>query len=327
MDGIQNMRNAFTEPSANNYLFKAFNYDNNLPLDALPLYAEKIWGVIKNHKDLNLPSQKVMVSNLRCSQIKMDALELIQTDLSQLKALGNKDINHTFGDDGKALLMKALGYFEENAKDYAKEVFVEKLADLKKTILNELFQLYETQIHHLKKTVYANFSKKLDKLQLEKGKIDQVIKTLKQDKAEAMIYAQSIIYKSVVLDNEWDKEVATEEIKETLENQEKGYIEKLVTLFIKFKESQIKKILTKNVNLLFDNLNENFWQKVAEIFKENMESSETEILEIFKQSFEMNETVAEGYLKLICDEVYGALEYEISAKTSDLNHYLMKKYL
>ncbi len=321
------MRNTFTLPEYQNYLFKKFNYDNNLPVDALPLFAEKIWGVIKNHKDLNLPSQKVMVSNLRCSQIKMDALDLIKNDLLQLKFNVVKEINHNFGEEGKALLMKALDYFEQNAKDYAKEVFVEKLADLKKSVFNDLFQLYEIQIHNLKKKLYADFSKKLDKLQLEKGKIDQVIDILKKDKGEAILFAESVLYKSVILENEWNMAVPMEEIKETLENQEKGYIEKLITLFIKFKESQIKKILTKNVNGLFDNLDDNFWKKVRETFKEEMESSEKEILTILKGSFELNETMAEGYLKLICDEVYGSLEYEISNKTSDLNHYLLKRSL
>jgi len=127
------------------------------------------------------------------------------------------------------------------------------------------------------------------------------------------------------LENEWSMEVPLDEIKETLDNQEKGYIEKLVTLFIKYKESQIKKILTKNINSLFDTLEPNFWNKVREVFKENMQSSETEILSILKQSFEMSENVAETYLKLISDEVFGSLEYEISSKTSDLNHYLNKR--
>jgi len=319
------MRNSFTLPEAQNYMFKDFNYEVNLPVDGLPLYAEKIWGVIKNHKDLNLPSQKVMVSNLRCSQIKMDALELIKEDLLLLRNKTVKEINHKFGDEGRAILDKALEYFEENARDYSKEVFVEKKNDLKKAVLSDLLQLYENQIHNLKKILFAEFTKKLDKLQLANGKIDQVINTLKSNKAEAIQFAESILYKSVVLENEWSMEVPLDEIKETLDNQEKGYIEKLVTLFIKYKESQIKKILTKNINSLFDTLEPNFWNKVREVFKENMQSSETEILSILKQSFEMSENVAETYLKLISDEVFGSLEYEISSKTSDLNHYLNKR--
>lgn len=319
------MRNAFTLPESSNYLFQKFDYEQNLPVDALPLYAEKIWGVIKNHKDLNLPSQKVMVSNLRCSQIKIDALELIKFDLLNLKTKVNKEINHSFGEEGKTYLLKALDYFEQSARDYSKEVFEEKFQDLKKSILNDLFQIHEIQVHNLKKYLYAEFSKKLDKLQLEKGKIDFVINTLKSDKAETLHFAQSVLYKSVVLENEWNLESPMEEIKATLENQEKGYIEKLVTLFIKFKESQIKKVFTKHINGLFDNLNEEFWVKVREIFKDNMEASEKEVMVILKSSFEMSESSAESYVKLISDEVYGCLEYEISSKATDLNYYLLKK--
>ena len=325
LEGIQNMRNCFTLPEAQNFMFKEFNYDSNLPVDGMPLYAEKIWGVIKNHKDLNLPSQKVMVSNLRCSQIKMDAIELIKEDLVQLKSRTLKEINHEFGPQGRKILDKALEYFDENARDYSKEVFLEKKQDLKKSVLGDLMQIYEVQIHNLKKQLFAEFTKKLDKLNLEKGNINEVIKVLKEDKGAALNFAESVLYKSVVLEKEWSMEETMDEIRETLDNQEKGYIEKLLTLFIKYKESQIKKVLTKHVNSLFDLLEPTFWSKVREVFKENMENSEKEILVILKGSFEMKENVAEDYLKLIADEVYGSLEYELSSKTSDLNHYLNKR--
>lgn len=320
------MKNALTNRESSDFFFKSFNYDMNLPIDAFPLYAEKIWGVIKNHKDLNLPSQKVMVSNLRCSQIKLDALELIKGDFVQLKAKVSKEINHNFGEEGKNILDRAMSYFIENAKDYSKEVFQEKSEELHKHILNELFLLYDIQIQNLKKTLYSEFSKKLDKIQMEKGKVDQVIATLKADKAEALHFAQSVIYKSVVVEHEWTID-PMEEIKQTLENQEKGYIEKLVTLFVKMKESQIKKSLTLRVNNLFDMLDDQFWVKVRQGLKENMENSEKDVLGILKGSFEMNESLAENYMKLIADEVYASLEYEIAAKASDLTYFLFKKLL
>lgn len=306
-------------------MFRDFNYDNNLPIDGLPLYAEKIWGVIRNHKDLNLPSQKVMVSNLRCSQIKMDAIDLIREDLAQLRSRTLKDIHHSFGSEGHTVLHKAVGFFEENAHDYSKEVFQDKGLELKKHVLNELFQLYEAQVHNLKKTVFAEFSRKLDRIQMEKGRIDQVLEGLRKDKGEAVAFAQSVLYKSVVLENEWSLEVAMEEIRETLDNQEKGYIEKLVTLFIKLKESQIKKSMNRNINALFDNLDVGFWARIRENFRENMESSEKDIIASLKGSFEMSEATAEGYLQLIVEEVFGSLQFEIAAKTSDLNHYLNKR--
>lgn len=321
------MKDALTVAHSPDFLFKTFNYDLNLPIDALPLYAEKIWGVIKNHKDLNLPSQKVMVSNLRCSQIKMDALELIKGDLAQLKGKTGKEINHNFGNDGKTLLDKALEYFIQNAKDYSKEVFQEKLEELRKHVLNEIFVLYDIQIQNLKKKLYSDFSKKLDSIQMEKGKVDQVIKMLKEDKAEAINFAQSVIYKSVVVDNEWNIEDTMEEIKQTLENQEKGYIEKLVTLFVKMKESQIKKSLNREIGNLFDTINENFWSKLREEFKKNMINSESEVLSILKGAFELNESLAENYMKLIIDEVYASMEYEILNKANDLNYFLLKRFL
>lgn len=49
------------------FLFKNFDYEKNLPLDGLPFYIANVWVTIANNKDLNLPNEKVLVSNLRCS--------------------------------------------------------------------------------------------------------------------------------------------------------------------------------------------------------------------------------------------------------------------
>jgi len=44
----------------------------------VPQYLSNIWEVISNNKDLNLPNEKILISNMRCQQIKAEALESVK---------------------------------------------------------------------------------------------------------------------------------------------------------------------------------------------------------------------------------------------------------
>ena len=88
-DGINKLRSRFVNPSDEAFFFRNFDYEKNLPIDGLPLLTEELWNTIKGQKDLNLPSQKIMVASLRCSQIKAEALELIKEQLKLLKSTVN----------------------------------------------------------------------------------------------------------------------------------------------------------------------------------------------------------------------------------------------
>ena len=46
-------------------------------MDGLSLFIENTWDKIRTQKDLNLPDQRVMVANLRCGELKEEALDLV----------------------------------------------------------------------------------------------------------------------------------------------------------------------------------------------------------------------------------------------------------
>ena len=57
------------------FLFQKVEVDKNIPMDGLFMYIQQVWGSIRQNKELNLPSQKIMVSNYRCSEVKKEAIE------------------------------------------------------------------------------------------------------------------------------------------------------------------------------------------------------------------------------------------------------------
>lgn len=56
------MRERFTNPENEKYYFKDFEYEKNLPIEALSDFIKNIWGTIKENKDINLPNEKEIVA-------------------------------------------------------------------------------------------------------------------------------------------------------------------------------------------------------------------------------------------------------------------------
>lgn len=76
------LRNRFN-PANSETLFPSLE-QKIVPLDGLPLYIESTWEKIRNQKELNLPDQRIMVANLRCNELRDEALELVLPKINQV---------------------------------------------------------------------------------------------------------------------------------------------------------------------------------------------------------------------------------------------------
>jgi hypothetical protein len=46
-------------------------YNKNIPADGLSAFTENIWNTIKSDKNLDIPSQREMLSQYRCNEISL----------------------------------------------------------------------------------------------------------------------------------------------------------------------------------------------------------------------------------------------------------------
>ena len=59
-------------------------------MDGLPMFIDKTWEIIKSQKDINLPDQRIMVANLRCNELRDEAIQKVLPDIERLKAQSEK---------------------------------------------------------------------------------------------------------------------------------------------------------------------------------------------------------------------------------------------
>ena len=80
---ILNLRKRF-DKNDENYFFNNLSSIKNVPADGLKQYVTQIWTDILNDKDLDIPSQREMLANYRCSEIKNQILLSYNKEFKEL---------------------------------------------------------------------------------------------------------------------------------------------------------------------------------------------------------------------------------------------------
>ena len=78
------LRGRFDIETPDSLFLRSETQDSNLPIDAVPVFVEKSWEVIRNQKELNLPDQREMVASYRCNELREEASAMIKKDMQAL---------------------------------------------------------------------------------------------------------------------------------------------------------------------------------------------------------------------------------------------------
>ncbi|CAI5757497.1 unnamed protein product [Candida verbasci] len=123
----------------NNELFR-LEYHHNIPIDGWTLYAEKCWEQIENNKDLDLPTQQILVAQFKCDEI----------------------VDHEFNE----FLIKFQEFFKEIKEDPDHEQLGLLFIDLR----NDILENYDQDASKYNSIVYEQRRNKLKSLMNEKFK-------------------------------------------------------------------------------------------------------------------------------------------------------------
>lgn len=132
-----------------NDLFK-LEYHHNIPVEGWTLYAEKCWEQIENNKDLDLPTQQILVAQFKCDEIVEQTFQEFLKKFEELfkevaKDPSFEDIGALFVD----LKHDVLEEYDHAAAKYNKSVYEQKrvkLESLMHSKFKEVFDLYAKQL-------------------------------------------------------------------------------------------------------------------------------------------------------------------------------------
>jgi len=88
-------------------------HGKTIPMDGLALYMKNTWDKIRDQKELNLPDQRIMVANLRCGELKEEALQGVEEEVERLRRDSEKTLIEGFNARCTQVIKKAVTHFDE----------------------------------------------------------------------------------------------------------------------------------------------------------------------------------------------------------------------
>lgn len=149
------------------YIFSP-KYHRNVPIDGWNHYAQNVWDQIEQNKDLDLPTQQILVARFRCEELLNEAWNVFEAEVKSRK-LGKDTsiVDKEFGAHAGQLRTAALELFDTMASRYHKTVFTEKKNELQSKLDSALAILFEHQLDLVAFELIANF--KTFKFDTQKG--------------------------------------------------------------------------------------------------------------------------------------------------------------
>lgn len=265
---------------SNETFFANNRYHKKIPIDAWALYSQQIWEQIENNKDLDLPTQQILVSRFKCNEISTALYdEIFDKEFNKL-TLPEKDPLESCK-VFKALRSKCLELYDQQASRYKSAVYLEtrkelelkmdlKLKDFQSRILGLLIEKLVTELDSayaaLKKSkTTSNFEETLKYVideTLDKFETASSQYILVDDSEVSEIYAQNLKVHSELL------MAKLKDFSDRMRNKEStALVNKLGKKFqIKIKEYLIEEV-TQPTDDLWDKVMSQFDQIVEKLLK------------------------------------------------------------
>lgn len=143
---VGDLKHRFLDPKNPDRLLSK-NYKKDIPADGFAKYAANIWTVIQENKDLNIPTQKEMLSMFRCEQMANSAYDDLIRALGEIQTqLDANQLVESFGERLHTLITLAYDQYDSGAKRYVASVAASKRAELTEKIALAASKLLRLQL-------------------------------------------------------------------------------------------------------------------------------------------------------------------------------------
>lgn len=274
-DDVKMLGDKFVDSSNASYFWKP-NYHHNLPIDGWTMYANNCWDQIDSNKDLDLPTQQILVAKFKCDEIVNSLFEELLVKYQDLLVKpSHKEVSLIEEIDFKeiGLLMKDLksDYLEQYdlmASKYNQSVYEQKRTQLNEKILikyRELFNTYSKKVGNL---ILRNFKTGLAE---DDGSGDKFIDKVNRLKLTTVSNLNENLALISIGEINYDENTASfiDELNELISKQQVVELNGIITKMVKKLGIQLNKVMLFEVN----SINTSSWDTILSSFKQLLEKS------------------------------------------------------
>lgn len=278
-DDIKLLGNKIIDTHGSDYLFKK-NYHHNIPVDGWTMYAESCWNQIDNNKDLDLPTQQILVAKFKCDEILnlvydefvLGFNEHLLADAPSKSSDTETSIDYSeLGLSFMQMRNTTLENFELAASKYNQSVYEQKRAALSLKINNKFSELFEIYVKDLVDKYTKSFTDTVSfgKKKLQGNTFHEGITNLQESIYQE--FSQNIALISLNGDLEYDNHVKGLQLKleQMVSKQQIVELNSIITKSLKKLNNGLGKVIVQELN---DPKSET-WDNILEKFKLYVDST------------------------------------------------------
>ena len=322
---IENLRKRL-DKNDKNYFFSNLSSIKNVPADGLKQYVSQIWKDILSDKDLDIPSQREMLANYRCTEIKNIILMSYEKEIKDLyKSSIEKNIEN-IKDIFIDIKNRINAEYEKQACNYEEKVYKNIYKQLNEQVSQKLYLCFLNQTKRLipfvQKFMREELQKKLENIDDNNDDYITIATNLKKKYLTQLL---SKLETKKAFDN-WnirEKEFSNL-FDEIIEEQKKKALNKLkLSTFDK-----LKTVCEQLFNISLENYSKEkkFWKDFNENYLTHFCSKIFPLRIYLRENYNCtNEEIVE-ILKEIQEKIYNDIKKNITRNMRDISGKIIEQF-
>jgi protein SEY1 len=320
------LQNRFKDADASDYVYGTdFHQAKSVPRDGFYHYASQVWQTIQESKELNLPSQKEMLSSFRCDEIASAAFSQFSDDMKELKYRAANSFCDDFGQVANNHVTTMLATYDEDAKRYLPLVAQRKREELFRRAIDDLFPVFDRQISMVFETSVTIFSDVCAAEFPTKGVTSNFNKAIGLAWAAAEKNFLQHFSELLIDGSGWDEDEYARKFKMELHKCKADMRKEQLHRVSKKLTRLAKEGVVKSASEILDDVRIDFWptlRKNAVISHANLVSKLNKIL----QSFDCSDEEMLDWRRIAWDMIYDLLLDLAKQHASMLNFKLRRRF-
>lgn len=278
---VDELRAWFAVPASEAYLLQRpetpAHRAKTVPADGFGQYAQQVWTTVREHKELNLPTQRAMLATFRCEEFAGVAAADFQKSVAPLLARVATALQSTFGAEANHALEAACHAFDAAARGYDEEVAARKRDELRIKLVDSLRAAFAQNVQYAVGSSGAEFVRALD-ADAPAGAVwkgDNFAALVERLRDVALASLQAAVEASRVGSAEWTTHAEEGELRRTIESAAAARRKELIQLVVGAeKERLVDRELPGKVTSWFAKYPEDMWPRIRKTFADACHDSE-----------------------------------------------------
>eukprot|EP01105_Mastigella_eilhardi_P007232 TRINITY_DN18739_c0_g1_i1.p1 TRINITY_DN18739_c0_g1~~TRINITY_DN18739_c0_g1_i1.p1 ORF type:complete len:873 (-),score=304.54 TRINITY_DN18739_c0_g1_i1:71-2659(-) len=306
------LRDRFLNPkNADWYLHPRHRRD--IPSDGLSHFASEVWSVVKDNRDLDIPSQKHMLATYRCEEIASAAYNKFAeqaTPLREQLQASKECVVDGFGTTFRGLFDAAMEAYAKPSSRYLKEVADQKREGLVEMLVKDVHLMFELQVAHATVAALAQLDADIAPLRADKCAvpIDGVGAALRAAEERCLGRWRGVVTSSVAPPElEWpydtEKKAFEAGVAQRIAEAKRRQIARLVDICRAEQAELLGAVLTDAL----ERVEEDMWMTVREAYHRSVGVAEKRFVSCLSEGFQLKPEEVEAQVDAFRQAIAQAL--------------------